>query len=429
MRKWQRITAVEYAKPVALAEEIARSSHISVGHARELLLAASDRARGLLNLDVAPVSFTGEKVQFQNFSGLLVLGDGLELEVAPKFLGNVNGWREDFFLLATLSHHGRLLDEEGLRATAQKNSDLATLIGRSLVEMYWRNHRRPLRSYRRLRQTDFAIEGDYDPEDLITPAEDGFIQQVTSFSRINPFNSVIRTAAAQLAPVVPDSETRARLDRVAEHLPRQRAPLRLKDRQVPSRARSWQPTYDLALDILRGLGGAYDPNYMLAPGFVVRTWQVWEHLISIALRSGLGGKNVSFHAGHQLGVRTTGKQRSKLNVVPDVLASVLEATGVRKVIIDAKYKAHFERGTQSVSNADIYEALAFSRATCIQDVVLAYPKTFDSADPESSTVGKAIEFSNIIVGDVRIRAIELGVRGISRRGGLKEFVDALSGAV
>lgn len=426
MRNWQRITAIEYAKPAALAEDIARKSEISLGQARELLLGAGDRVRDLLGLEAAPIALVGEKTQFQNFAGLLVMARGLELEVAPKFLGDVDGWREDFFLLATLSHHGRLLDEEGLQASAQADSDLATLIGRSLAQMYWRNHRRPLRSYRRLRETDFAIEGAYDPEDLANPTEDGFVQETTSFTRINPFNGVIRAAAAQLAPVVPDAETRARLERVAEHLPKQRAPARLDNRNVPSRARSWQPTYDLSLDILRGLGGAYDPKSALAPGFVMTTWQVWEHLISIGLRSGLGGKNISVQTKHQLGTRNSGGKSTALNVYPDVIAQIREPAGVRNVIIDAKYKGHVERGTKTVSNADIYEALAFSRATSVKDVVLAYPRTLDMANPETCAVGNATEFSNITVDDIQIRAVELGVCGISKRGGMKNFVTALS---
>lgn len=426
MRNWQRITAIEYAKPAALAENIARKNEISLGQARELLLGAGDRVRGLLGLEAAPIFLVGEKAQFQNFAGLLVLARGLELEIAPKFLGDADGWREDFFLLATLSHHGRLLDEEGLQASAQADSDLATLIGRSLVQMYWSNHRRPLRSYRRLRETDFAIEGDYDPEDLAIPTEDGFVQETTSFTRINPFNGIIRAAAAQLAPVVPDAETRARLERVAEHLPRQPAPARLDNRNVPSRARSWQPTYDLSLDILRGLGGAYDPENALAPGFVMTTWQVWEHLISIGLRSGLGGKNISVQAKHQLGTRNSGGKSTALNVYPDVIAQIREPEGVRNVIIDAKYKGHVERGTKSVSNADIYEAIAFSRATSVKDVVLVYPRTFDIANPETCAVGNATEFSNITVDDIQIRALDLGVCGISKRGGLKKFVTTLS---
>lgn len=425
MRAWQRYTAIEYAKPTALAEEIAKTSDISITKARELLLNAGSRVRGTLGLETSPVALIADRFQFQNFAGLLVLAPGLELEVAPKFLGSAQGWREDFFLLATLSHHGRLLDQEGLRSSSDATSDLATLIGRSLVEMYWRNQRRPLRAYRRLHQKEFSLEGDFEPEDLINPGEEGFEQQVTVFTRLNPYNAVIGAAAAQLAPVVPDAETRARLERVAQHLPRQPAPLRLKNQRLPSRTRGWQPTFDLSLDILRGLGGAYDPRNALAPGFVMQTWQVWEHLVTISIRSGLGGKNVSVQSGRVLGKRYAGSSPTNLNVYPDIVVSIESDEGPRGVIIDAKYKGHIERGHYSVSNADIYEALAFSRATSIKDVVLAYPRIASEVSTSAKDVGHVAEFSRIDVEDVRIRAIELGVRGISQRGGLKKFSSAL----
>ena len=429
MRPWQRYTAVEFAKPAALAEEIAKSSDISITKARELLLNAASRVRGMLGLESAPIALNADRIQFQNFAGLLVLAPGLELEVAPKFLGSTPGWREDFFLLATLSHHGRLLDDEGISSSSSATSDLATLIGRSLVEMYWRNQRRPLRSYRRLHQQDFAIEGDFEPEDLIHPGEEGFDQQVTTFTRLNPYNAVIGAAAAQLAPIVPDAETRARLERVAQHLPRQSAPARLKDQRLPSRTGGWQPIYDLSLDILRGLGGAFDPKNALAPGFVMQTWQAWEHLVTISLRSGLGGKNVSAQSGSFLGKRFAGSSSTNLNVYPDIVATVQLDDGARQVIIDAKYKGHIERGRLAVSNADIYEALAFSRATTIKDVVLAYPCVASGISSCAKDVSHVSEFSRITVEDVTIRAIELGVCGISQRGGLKKFASPICTAV
>lgn len=425
MRPWQRYTAVEYAKPAALAEELAKTSDIPLSKARELLLNAGSRVRGMLGLESSPLSWSSDRIQFQNFAGLLVLAPGLELEVAPKFLGNAQGWREDFFLLATLSHHGRLLDDEGLKSSANATSDLATLIGRSLVEMYWRNQRRPLRTYRSLEQNEFAIEGDFEPDDLLVPAEEGFAQKVTVFTRMNPYNAVIGAAAAQLAPIVPDAETRARLERVAQHLPRQPAPSRLQDRRLPSRTRGWQPTYDLSLDILRGLGGAYDPKNALAPGFVMQTWQVWEHLVTMSLRSGLGGHSVSAQSGRVLGKRYAGGTLTDLNVYPDVVAKVHAKEGTRQVIVDAKYKGNVERGYLSVSNADIYEALAFSRATAIKDVILVYPCIAAEASDSAKMVGHVAEFSRINVDDVTIRAIELGVCGISQRGGLKQFSAAI----
>ena len=429
MRPWQRFTVIEYGRPAVLAEQFLRNSDVSISQVRNLLLRAGDRVKNLLGLDSVPISWSEDRIHCQNFAGLLILGPGLELEVAPKFLGNAAGWREDFFLLATLSHHGRLLDGEGLKSSAQATSDLATLIGRSLVEMYWRNQRRPLRAYRRLHEKEFAIEGDFDPEDLITPDEEGFPQQVTSFTRANPWNAVIGAAASQLAAVVPDAETRLRLERVAQHLPHQARPARVKDQRLPSRSHGWQPTYDLSRDILRGLGGAYDPKNALAPGFVVQTWRVWEHLVSLSLRMAFGARNISLQPGYRLGIRQHGTATADLNVFPDMLVSISSEGSTRKLLVDAKYKGHVERNSLTVSNADIYEALAFSRATKIKEVVLAYPRRIENKISQMDVAGYAEEFSSIKVDDICIRAVELGVCGISKRGGLKKFVDAFAAAI
>ena len=69
MRSWQRYTAVEYAKPAALAEEIAKTSDIPLGKARELLLNAGSRVRGMLGLESSPVALNADRFQFQNFAG------------------------------------------------------------------------------------------------------------------------------------------------------------------------------------------------------------------------------------------------------------------------------------------------------------------------------------------------------------------------
>lgn len=429
MRSWHRYTAIEYAPPRALAREVARTSGVSVKQAQELLLGAADRVRGLLGLTAIPIILRGELVQFRNFAGLLVLAQGMELEVAPKFLGSASGWREDFFLLATLSHHGRLLDSEGLKSASRQTSDLATLIGRSLVEMYWREQRRPLRTYRRLSERMFALEGEFEPEELLSREEDGFIQVVTSLTRLNPYNAIIRSAAEQLSQVVSGGETRVRLERVSHHLPRQALPARRTRRRLPSRLYAWQSTYDLSLDILRGLGGSYDPKNALAPGFVMLTWQVWEYLITIGLCSGFGGQNVSIQPKRRLGTRYVNGRYSSLDVFPDAVVQVSTSECKRLVIVDAKYKGHTGEVSLSVSNADIYEVLAFSRASSIKDAVLIYPCVFNPDDPSKSDVGGAYEFSRIDVDDVTIRAIEVGVSGIAGRGGLKRFVTALARSI
>lgn len=420
----RRFQAVEYSKPIPLVASLSAQAGLTHAQARELLDAAGERLRASLSLKRVPFEWVGERVQFTNFAGVFLIAPGIELEVAPKFLGHTKGWREDFFLLATLDKHGRLLDEQSIRAHASATSDLFTLIGRSLVEMYWRNQRRPLRAYRRHAIQDFALDGDFDPSDLLLPEEEGFEQVITSFTRHNPYNAVISAAASRLAPVVSDPETRARLERVTQNLPRQAPPLRVKARRMPSRARTWQPTYDLAVDIIQGFGGSYDAGSAIAPGFVLKTWQAWESLVTTALRIAFGAGNVASQFASELGRRLalSGKDEALL-VVPDNIV----CPGGRSILVDAKYKGNVEAGPTAISNADVYEALAFAQATGVQDVVLAYPRRITGAGTATADVaGGFHEFSTIKVGEVVIHGVEFGVRGLSQAHGLRTFAAAFS---
>ena len=425
MSEWQRYSAVEYARPEPLVDEVARRSRIPVDRARDLLRISAARVRRLLHLDANPVSWVDGSVQFRNIAGMLLVAPRLELEVAPKFLGDTAGWREDFFLLATLSSHGRLLDREGLNSSSRETSDLATLIGRSFVEIFNQNRRRPLRAYRRLGHTGFSLAGDFEPEELTFPNEDGFDQQLTTFTSRNSYNAVLRAAAVKLASVVPDVETRVRLEHVAQHLPRQATPSHLRERRLPSRGRSWQPTYDLALDILRGFGGTFDPKNMVAPGFVVSTWQIWEDLVSAGLRLGFGAQKVSVQARYRLGWRSTGGKASPVNVRPDNVVTIGAGQEKRVVVVDAKYKGNLDQGKPTVSSSDTYEALAFSKATGMDEVVLVYPMTVRSEAESAGRVGYGVEISSIQVDETRIRAVEVGVRGLSEAGGLRRFSSVL----
>lgn len=260
-------------------------------------------------------------------------------------------------------------------------------------------------------------------------APEGYATTPTSFTRENPYNAVIRAAAAGLAPNVPDVETRIRLERLAQHLPHQQRPLKLHDRRLPSRSRAWQPTFDLSLDILRGLGGAYDPKNALAPGYVMQTWQVWEQLVSLSLRNALLPKNVLLQSPNRLGTRTQDGTVRVLNVVPDAIVTIADIHGSRRIIVDAKYKGHVDRSYTSISNADIYESLAFSRATGVSEVVLVYPRPVEGTSSHKDQVGYAAEFSRAVADGVLIRAVELSVCGISGRRGLKRFADALANSL
>ncbi len=85
-----------------------------------------------------------------------------------------------------------------------------------------------------------------------------------------------------------------------------------------------------------------------------------------------------------------------------------------------------DRSSQSISNADIYESLAFARATGISEVALVYPRSVKATLSSSDEVGHAVGFGRVVADGVQIRAFELGVCGISGRRGLKRFSDALA---
>lgn len=418
-----RFRLTEYDPPVPLVGQIAQSTGLAPSRIVEWLQAAGDRAALSLKFTNTPLQIAGQRAQAADFAGLLRVAPAIELEIAPKFLGSLSaGWREDFFFLAMLSRHGRLLSGDRLRAVSSANTDLATLVARALVQMYWDNHRRPIRTYRRSVETQFVIEGEVDPEDLRLPSDDGFAQTLIRYDRSNPYNAAIGAACADLHPEVQDADVRASLERIMQSLGAQ-APIRsLRPMRLPSRSRAWQPTYELALDVLRGFGLAYDDGKALAPGFVLSTWQVWEDLVTISLRAHLGSQAVAAQKGIQLGHRQRkfegdwSSQRSVV-VTPDLRIDGSKA-GFGELLVDAKYKGRWHQGRQRVAEADVYEAMAFAKAANANRIVLVYPKT---AHAPPVPVGTAATFERVDVEGLTIWGVEVEVRGISQRAGLKTF--------
>jgi len=426
-----RFCLTEYDPPVPLVGQIAQATGLASARIVEWLQAAGNRTALSLGFTNSPLLTTGQRVQATDFAGLLRVAPAIELEVAPKFLGSAAvGWREDFFFLAMLSRHGRLLSSDRLRAVSSSNTDLATLVARALVQMYWDNHRRPIRTYRRRLETHFAIEGEIEPEEFRMPSDDGYAQTVVRFDRSNPYNAAIKEACAYLHPAVQDADVRANLDRIMQSVGAQ-APLRnLGLRRLPSRSRAWQSTYELALDALRGFGLALDGGKAFAPGFVLSTWQVWEDLITIGLRAHLGSAAVAAQQGLQLGHRqrqaqgTWSSQRT-LTVTPDLRVDGSKA-GFGDLLVDAKYKGRWYQGRQHIVEADVYEAMAFARAAKSERIALVYPKIANSAPTE---VGTASTFERVTVDTVTIWGIEVETRGIAQKSGLKTFASGLVSAL
>ena len=69
--------------------------------------------------------------------------------------------------------------------------------------------RRPLRSYRSVREADFFIDGDPDPVDLIFPSPDGFEQELIRFDQERLERDIV-AAAGELLPEVSDLQPQVR---------------------------------------------------------------------------------------------------------------------------------------------------------------------------------------------------------------------------
>ena len=287
-----------------LDEAIAATGQSSDG-VRALITTANDRLMKHLDLEAPPLRLVGNGLRVDDVVGVFRLSPGLELEVAPKYLGHKDPhWREDFFFIATLSRFGRLFPRERLGAAMSRRAGLTDLLARAVVEMYTANERRPLRTYQTRRICEFDLDGEFEPEDLLMPTADGFDQSVTEFTRDNRQNQVIRTAAQRLLGGVSDPETRRQLARVCEDLAPQTQPLNRMSLRVPSRHLRWQPLYELARQVLGGFQLNLDPGANeFAPGFVLRGAKGWEDLVTLAAKMGIQDGSVRAQYPHRLGKR------------------------------------------------------------------------------------------------------------------------------
>lgn len=417
----QRLTLLEYGPPVDLLTSVRQAAGIDSVKAHHVIQKAGQRAARNLGLNTNPITTDDDGVRAIDIAGMIRLAPSLELEITPKFLGLDEyhpRWREDFFFLANMSRHGRLLASERLRASGGAPRDLAALVARSLAGMYWENRRNPLRSYRRQYENEFYFDGEIDPFDICLPEPDGFRQEVVRYGRRNQFNASIRGAAKELLPEVSNPEAVSGLVRLIEDLPEQGPPIPTRAKRLPGRSRRWQPVVDLSNDVLRGLGVSFKEGFASAPGYVIRTWRIWEDLLVIAMRLAYGRDVVRSQKEHALGTRYRPilGLTTPLNVYPDLTVASIE--GHPPFVIDAKYKTNAEKDRLRVAEADVYEALAFCTATGCDTVILAYPAM---PSKENREVGTTTIFERLDVGKRRVYGVQIEVRGISKRSGLKIF--------
>lgn len=419
-----RILLREYGRAENISS-LANTCQISVENMRNLLSKANDRIIKALSLDSAIFILDSDSVRAINVAGLIRLSTKIELEVVPKYLGfcedDVN-WKEDFFLLSTLAKHGRLLEGENIHTDSGFRSTLYDLAGRVLAENFVPLKRQLLRKYRRDQFIDYSIDGEINFEDAFVRQPEGIPQEKVSFDKKNEYNATILAAMRHVQPHITDIKVQRILQDSIVLLQPQN-PIRI-DRPrltLPSRDLQWKIEYDLAYDIIHELGAIFTDGKILSPGFIVSTWQIWEWLLTTAIRIGESNlKVVGKKPSHFGSVENHLQKRTQqqLCVYPDI--SVIESeTGNIVYLVDAKYKLA-SLANKEANRSDLYEALAFCQSTGCKYMFLVYPD-----DPNFGGVGSVTLTTTYRIEGNTIFAIKVSMQGIADPGGLRRFSNIL----
>jgi 5-methylcytosine-specific restriction enzyme subunit McrC len=368
------------------------------------------------------IEYQRDSFRFVKVAGILALNHFLRIEVVPKFLRIDSAkWREDFLWIAAQTHFGSLFRNFLLPLSTRKDANLFEIIAHTWLDHFERNQRGFIRNYVHTEWEDFSIDGDVDEEDLFYPTPNGFGQSGLRLSASNTYNRLLAEAARHLRSQVSSPDSLLRLDRAFTRLARAigTAPPRHTSHRILSRHQRWLPLLELSRLVLDSKTFGYSRSGQASlPSYILRTHEAWEVLVRLACRRAHPGNSVQ-KVRFPLGFRQSGRGTARLNVTPDVTIGIAER---QDVLVDAKYKTAL--GSESdaprsavVSNADIYESLAFMRAAKGDVIHLVYPEARDVfQDPR---LGQPLEV--VSVGQQRIFALSVGVTGISESKGFQRF--------
>lgn len=404
-----RLSLRETRPAPGFTRQVAEASNREPSDVLVLLRGVNDRLRQLLSLEADPiVADAAGTWRADGVAGLVKLSPDIELEIAPKFLAEDANWQNDFFLLATLVRTGRVLISDAVSAGIADRPDLATLIGRALVIWYGKNARRPIKAYRRSIVREFSFDGEVDLDSFLLPDADGYRIDRLQRTGQNSYNSLIKAAADLLVAEVGDADTRVMLQRLSRDLGPQARPIHHRP-PLPARYENWQPAYELASLVVDGYGLDLRGGLLTGPGFVLSTWSAWETLCEELVRRAVLPLHGIAQRPYKLGTRLTGD----VLVRPDVAVCDDSTT---HLLLDAKYKTRVGR-KPSVNAADLYEALAFLRASQCSRIILIYPTLSTSL-----SLGEHELFDHVEVGQQTVEAAMFQVSGLSSAGGFEAAI-------
>lgn len=368
--------------------------------------------RALISSGLEPESSyetKGSSFRFTGISGLLSLDRNRWIEIVPKFIGETNtDWREDFLWIVGKTSSDGINYSSSIPSTSAKSSSLYDVIAKIWCDEFEANDRKPIRKYRQQTWRSFNIDGEIQGDLTETASEEGFLLRGIILTKQTLFNALLREAAEVLLKKSTSPQISQRLAKAAARLGKRDPKFVLSAvPELPSRNSSWGACMNLSKIIVSASAVGYGkPEGLRMPSFIVKTHVTWERLTRQLCTSVFAGSSVS-KATYDLGIRRKpGAKEGALTVTPDV---TVDMGNDAMLLFDAKYKPGGQHGAVTISNADIYESLAFMEATRCDEIGLIYP-----SHEHVDATRQLLVTETIKVGGKTIRAMLLGVTGISR---------------
>lgn len=415
-----RIELIEYGAGVDLKQLEVQCD--SLQDLNDSIVASNKRICKKLGLQKNPLVLSDGRLRACGIAGIVRLTKKIELEIVPKFLSHSENtsWKETLYLLSVLSKHGGILANERILSSTSYIASLYDIAGRILAQEFQKNRRKLIRKYRKDDFCDFSIDGDIDFASVLERSDNGIRQTRIRFDIYNEYNAVISKAMKTVIPYTSDNQARNVLQAAIGMFGKQAEPMREK-MHVPLRNKEWEDAYALSYDIINGLANSFDAGKILAPGFVVSTWQLWEWLITAGLSLANAPGTVKAQHPVQWGNKKVGSRSYAVNVYPDV--EILDKNSQQVLyLVDAKYKVLANQATGEAERDDIYEAFAFCSATNADVLFLAYPGNSGVA----ASAGNVSQQSVYEVGNKKIIVVTVDFGSIRSRGGLFAFGHNLS---
>lgn len=419
-----KVVISEYGKNKKIGS-IAKEVNISEYDLFMLLQKANSSIQRHLRLKADVICCSDGHVRVKDIAGIIRLNNYIELEIVPKFLGvQKSNWKDDFLELLLLTNSGKILYSDHVTGGMKKNTSLYDTLAREFIRQFNENRKYYIRQYNKWEYFDFNIDGEIDFGNIFEKNADGIRQYSTRFDRKNVYNGVIVKAALLIREKVKNYDNINGLNNIvsffgsqSDSIPAFKLPMKTRDIR-------WKELYDVSYEIVKNMSFTYMKTGVLfnAPGFVFSTWQIWQTVIEYALVNGLKDYLVKPQYTWNFGQREIMEaDTEEIAVRPDITIMKKNTKSVC-LLVDAKYKGRYVNDSFAVANADIYEAVAFGKASGCEKVILLYPET----NTKCNELGKLNVFNRIDIQGTIIIGAKVDLTGIASAGGIKTFISTLA---